>query len=353
MVNWRKDLQIKFWILLIFAAFFVGIGRPSAIAQTKGDMERFYKGATLNLLVPRATGGILDIWGRMLAPLLEKHTGAKVLVGNMPGAGNLVGGSNLYSSVKPDGLNIAICQMFGMIMGEMLDYEEVKYELDKFTYIGRLGVTRRCCVASKASGYKSFADMQKASKTIRFGGVDPISQSTIEAAIISEAAGLNAKIVTGYKGNKEHILATVAGRELDADCTGTADFTEYIDRNEVTLITSIDNKRNPVRPQTPTVLEIPGLKPEGKKLLELLVHIQQGGYMIIAPPGLPETKRLYLEKALLDALKEPAALEFSRKINFVMSSLPGKECKELILKLAEILPKAERPKLKEILSKRL
>ena len=348
-----KNFEKRIIWVVIITLFFLGIGNHKVAAQTKGEMEKFYKGATLNLLVPRATGGILDIWGRVLAPLMEKHTGAKVLVGNMPGAGNLVGGSNLYSMVKPDGLNIAISQMFGMIMGEMLDYEEVKYELDKFTYVGRLGVTLRCCVASRASGYKSIADMQKASKVVRFGGVDPISQSTIEAAIISEAAGLNAKIVTGYKGNKEHILATVAGRELDADCTGAADFSEYIDRNEVTLITSIDNKRNPARPETPTVLEIPGLKPEGKKLLELLIHIQQGGYMIIAPPALPENKRLYLEKALLQALKEPAALEFSKKINFVMAPLPGKDCKELILKLAEILPKAERPKLKEILTKRL
>jgi len=143
--------RICFIGFVILALLFIEIG-VSEIAAQPAKAEEFYKGAMIKFIVPYAPGGTYDLWARALAPSLEKHTGAKVIIENMAGAAGLVGGGYLYSVAKPDGLSMAVLPMPGMILGDLLEFEAAKYELDKFTYIGRMETTWRGLFASKALG---------------------------------------------------------------------------------------------------------------------------------------------------------------------------------------------------------
>ena len=346
---------MKKTLILVSTVFFLWtiIFNPNASAQTKGGAADFYKGATVNFTVTYAPGAAYDLWARALAPQMEKHTGARVLVHNIPGAAGLVGGAHLYSLAKPDGLTIGILPMPGMVVAEMLGFEAARFELDKFSFIGRVEVMDRALFASKVSGFKSISDMQKAAKTIRFGTVDPTSLSSVEETLFAEAFGLNAKIIPGYKGSKEYTLAVIAGRELEAAVTSLAGYNqELVKRGDLSLLAVMGKKRNPDFPEVPTFIESPGIKPEGKKLIELLDILIDGGRMIVAPPGVPEERRLFLEKALSDSLKEPAIVDWAKKGDYYISPLSGKECKGLIEKLKEIVPKSERPKIKHIVTQK-
>jgi tripartite-type tricarboxylate transporter receptor subunit TctC len=194
--------------------------------------------------------------------------------------------------------------------------------------------------------------MQKAPKTIRFGTVDPTSQSSVDEALFAEALGLKAKIIPGYKGSKEYMLALIAGRELEAATTTLAGYEEHVKKGDLSLLAVMGKKRNSDFPEVPTFMESPGLKPEGKKLIELLDILTEGGRMILAPPNLPEEKRLFLEKALMANLKDPAILDWAQKGGYIISPLSGGECRQLIDRLMEIVPKTERPKIKHIVTQK-
>ncbi len=341
------------WILtLISAIFFIGISSHQAIAQKKDEGASFYKGATLRLIDPHAPGGSYDQWVRALAPHMKKHTGANVVVENMGGASGLVGGAYIHSRAKPDGLTIMILPMPGMIVSDMLEFKEVKYELEKLNYIGRVEVMTRGFFASKASGFKSVADMRKATKVIRFGSVDPTSQSSVDSSMISEAFGLKSKIIPGYKGSKEYMLALIAGREVDSAVTTFTGYDTYVKQGEMSLIAMLGKKRHPDFPEIPFLFETPGLNQEGKKLLELLSILVESGRMIVAPPGIPEVRRLFLEKALSASLKEPALMDWAKNIGYSINPLYGRECKELVVRLMEIVPKEERPKIKHLVTEK-
>ena len=337
--------------ILVLAIVLVGASSQQATAQAAGEGEAFYKGATLKLIDPHAPGGSYDQWVRALAPHMKKHTGANVVVENMGGASGLMGGAHLYSVAKPDGLTVMILPMPGMIVSDMLGFEEVKYELEKFSYIGRVEIMTRGFFTSKASGFKSVADMQKATKVIRFGSVDPTSQSSLDASLISEGFGLKSKIIPGYKGSKEYMLALMAGREVDAAVTTFTGYDRNVKRGEISLMAMMGKKRHPDFPETPAILEIPA-SPEGKKLLELLSILVESGRMIVGPPGLPEANRLFLENALSASLKEPALMDWAQKLGYNVNPLSAKECKELVLRLMEIIPKAERPKFKHLVTEK-
>ena len=188
--------------LFILMTIFLVVTGGETLAQSRGGVEEFYKGATIKFIVPNAPGGSFDLWARALAPRFEKYAGSKVIVENMMGAGGIVSGNYLCHLAKPDGLTIGILSVPGMVVSKILDLPEAKYEMENFTYIGRVAVEDRVLFASKASGFKTIADMQKANKTIRFGTTNPTSISSVQESLLIEAFGLKARIISGYKGSR-------------------------------------------------------------------------------------------------------------------------------------------------------
>jgi tripartite-type tricarboxylate transporter receptor subunit TctC len=147
------------------------------------------------------------------------------------------------------------------------------------------------------------------------------------------------------------MLALIAGREIESAVTTFTGYDTNVKRGEIGLMAMLGKKRHPDFPETPAILEIPA-PPEGKKLLELMAILVESGRMIVGPPGLPEDKRLFLENALAASMKEPALIDWAKKLGYNINPLSSKECKELVLRLMEIVPKAERPKFKHLVTEK-
>ncbi len=336
-------------IKYLFVGMVLGLVLAAYAKPAAAKTEDFYKGATLRIIVPVDPGGGMDLISRALVPHLQKHTGATVVVENMPGAGQLVGAGYLYNITKPDGLTILNCMSVGLILNEILGFEAAKYEMMKFSYIGRMEVVDYLLNTSIASGFKTIQDMQKAPKTIRFATVDPASEITVYQVGLLEAFGLKGKIIPGFKGTKEAFLTLISGKEIDAYVfTAYPEQIKFVKARDVTAVASMMRARLPALPEVSSVLETPGLTAEGKKWLELVITMGECGRMIMAPPGTPEDKRLFLEKALLASLKEPAFIGWMEKRGAKVSALSGEECKALITKIAKMVPPAERPNFKHI-----
>jgi len=347
MSKWLRRCLFLFLGMILVLTFAGCAKAPPAV-----KVEDFYKGATLNFVVPYSPGGTYDLWARALAPVMAKITGATVIVTNIEGAGGLVGGGWLYNSAKPDGLTIGILPMPGMIAGEMLGVEGVKFELAKFSWIGRVEVPWRSLYANPKTGYKTIADMQKATTTIRFSTSDPYAQGSIEEALLCEAFGIKGKIVSGYPGSKEFMKAVIAGKEADASCCSLAGYESSIKAGDLNLVAFFGTTRNPDFPDVPTALETPGLSAQGKKYLELQTVLVDAGRMIAAPPDTPAEKVAFLESALTQSLQGPEIVAWATKSKYNIAPLSAKECTAMIQKLLQVVPAAERPALKEIITKK-
>ena len=74
--------------------------------------------------------------------------------------------------------------------------------------------------------------------------------------------------------------------------------------------------------------------------------------MVLGPPGLPEDRRLFLDHALVKSLNEPALIDWAKKNELEGAPMPGDKCKALVNRLLEIVPKAEKPKYKQLLTQK-
>ena len=310
--------------------------------------EDFYKGATIDFIVPYGPGGTYDIWARTLAPLLQKHTGAKVVVHNKfrgyPGI------DYIYSGVKPDGLTIGITGIPGLAVGKMLGSKDAaKSDIEKLSYLGRVSVEDRALFTGKLSGLKTIAEMQKSTQPIRFSSQGGAADSAVDSTLVSEGFGLNSKVGTGSPGSAEDLIYLTEGKK-DAKCnTWSADYREAVRKGDLNLILFFGKNRNPEFPQVPTALEAPGITAGGRKYLELLTLLHQAGRTVFSSPGVPQERVLFLEKALAASLKEPELLERFKKEEIPIVYLSGKDCKEAVAKMMGIVPQAERAELKRII----
>ncbi len=67
-----------------------------------------FRDKTITYIVATTPGGGYDTYGRLISRYLQKHlAGSRVLVKNVPGAGNIIGANAIYAA-RPDGLTIGM-----------------------------------------------------------------------------------------------------------------------------------------------------------------------------------------------------------------------------------------------------
>src|SRR5215213_7187898 len=69
------------------------------------EVEDFYRGKTVTIIVSNPPGGGYDLLSRTLAPTLAKHIPGKpsVIVQNMPGASGILATDHLFTIAAKDG----------------------------------------------------------------------------------------------------------------------------------------------------------------------------------------------------------------------------------------------------------
>ncbi len=97
---------VLYLILTVLLALLL-LGSCAKPASAPVSAEEFYKGKTIEFVVGFNPGGGFDMLARVIAPFLERHTGATVTVKNIPGGGGTSANNSVFAA-KPDGLTILV-----------------------------------------------------------------------------------------------------------------------------------------------------------------------------------------------------------------------------------------------------
>src|SRR5262252_5961308 len=192
------------------------LSSSTAFAAATAD---YFKGKTITYIVATSPGGGYDTYGRLISRYLVKYLpGSRILVKNVPGAGNIIGANEIYSA-RPDGLTIGMFNT-GLIYDQLIKRQGVMFDLTKFSWIGKAAYETRALMLSKSSGFKSFDDMMKAKGPVKFAASGIGAASYNDTRMLADALHLNVQIVNGFTGN-EGEMSMLRG-EVVAE-VGTAD----------------------------------------------------------------------------------------------------------------------------------
>ena len=337
----------KLTVCLVTMVLLLAVGGGQS-AVYGSDATDFYKGKTIDCIIPYKAGGGYDAWIRAISPFFNKYTGATLNLKNVPGGGSLVGTNTIFLA-DPNGLTIGIINGSGCMQAQLTDVKGVKYDLAKFTWLARLTTEQKVLIVGAKSPFKTIEAMQKAANPVKFGAPGMASSNFYDAVLVAEALGIKIDMKTGYDTSNEVSVALLRG-DVDA---ATGSYSSVVDKieskNTIALAQWGESKITDLR-DVPFAANIPTKSKDGKELLNINDAMNDMGRMIVAPPGLATDKAKFLEDALNKCLEDPAFRKFAEKETMEVLYLSGAKAKQIAQKGLGISP-SMKAKLKEAVGK--
>jgi len=209
----------------------------------------------IRVFLPFAAGGIGDITFRLVTGKISERTGMQFAIENRPGAGGIQS-AMAGKTAAPDGytlLQIGNSYTVSASLFASLPYDVVK----DFTPISTLAQFD-ILLATKSSGeIGTIARLLKMDRAkpgkLNFGSISAGSTQNLAAEIFKARTESQASIVP-YKSSPEMITALQRG-DIDVGFDYLAAFAPAISGNQIKVIASGGEKRSPLTPDTPTVVE--------------------------------------------------------------------------------------------------
>jgi tripartite-type tricarboxylate transporter receptor subunit TctC len=271
-----------------------------------------FKAQTVTLYIPSGMGGGYDTYGRLAA----RHLG-RFLPGNptlvpkaMIGAGGVVLANYMFNVAPKDGSAIAIVQG-GTPFEPLFGNAQAKYDVTKFNWLISLNGLVSIGIFWHATRIHTPADFFNGEVLLgSSGGGD--SSTHIMPALLNRLAGTKFKIITGYKGTGDSMLAMergevegIVGHELNGL---RAQRPDWIRDQKVRIVIQLGLTKFADLPDVPNALDL--IKDEeGHKIFELLLNRQVNGRPFVAPPGTPPDIVATLRQAFMAMSKDPVFLQ--------------------------------------------
>jgi tripartite-type tricarboxylate transporter receptor subunit TctC len=291
------------------------LSSSTAFAAANSD---YFKGKTITYIVATSPGGGYDTYGRLISRYMQKYLpGSRILVKNVPGAGNIIGANEIYSA-RPDGLTIGMFNT-GLIYDQLIKRQGVMFDLTKFSWVGKAAYETRALLLSKAAPYKSFDDMLKAKGPIKFAASGIGAASYNDTRMLADALHLNVQIINGFTGN-EGEMSMLRG-EVAAQ-VGTIDsLEEFVKSGHGFFALALSGTPDQL-PGVPRVQQY--LKDDnGRQLMGLLAALSELGRLTAGPPGIPADVLNLERAAFVQVMKDPAFLADAKKLNLPIDYLAG------------------------------
>ena len=292
--------------------------------------KNFYEGKTITFFAGSSAGGGTDLTARLIAKYIEKYIPGKptVLVVNKTGAGGMIAVNELYNVKKPDGLTISTMNT-GALFGLATGNDALKFDLQKFIWVGQALDEAQTVYVRSATPYTSFDAIRKANKEgkqPKMGAQSLDHTSNVVVKIVEQILGLDFQVIPGYPGTPQ-ILLDIERGALDGRSQGTGSLLgtrrEWIEKRYIRLLATSKNKRDQRLPEVPTIEE---LAPPGKKnLLSALYAAENIGRSVVLPPGVPPDRVKTLRDAFAEMTQDPQFLKEAEKIGLEIGLTRGED----------------------------
>jgi len=325
----------------------MGIGMVAMLMATPAHadaVEDFYKGKTINVVIGYSVGGGYDLYARHLARHMGKYIpGRPTLVPqNMTGAGSLRAASYIYSAAPKDG---TVFGTFARAMAIQPLLSSAPFDGTKFTWLGSVTNDVSTCITWHTSPVKTWSDMLETPVTL--GGEGPGADPDIFALLYKNVFGAKVKLVTGYHGTNDTVLAMERG-EVDGLCglswsTLQSRHLEWMKSGKINIVVQAAFKKQPELAGVPLITDLVKT-PEQGQILKLILTSQEMARPFAAPPGIPDDRRAALLAAFERTMKDPEFLEEAKKLNLEVNPVSAHAIDDLLAELyatpKEVLEKA-------------
>lgn len=313
-------------------------GAIAAIASGSASAAETFEGKTIFLLVSSDAGGGYDVYTRLLARHIDKQLPGKptTVVQNMPGGGGLRVAQYIYAVAEKDGTKLGNLRASNML-DSVLGIRGADIDPRKFAWIGNMAGDTDVCSFWRTAGVKSFDDLRN--KEILVGASGKGAQNYMFASAINRVLGTKMKIVLGYKGMGDRIIATERG-ELQGNCGMNASSLASLQGERIASGELVPIMQSGMRPY-PAFKDVPltrsfATSDKQRDVLDAIFSQMEYARTFALPPGTPETIVKTMRAAFDDTMKSPELLADAAKQKLDVLPSTGDEVAAEMTRMASI-----------------
>lgn len=249
----------------------------------------------IRIIVPLAAAGTGDTLARAVGEAMAKELGVPVVIENKPGAGGLVG-TQFVAAAPPDGYTLLAVSPSHIINATL--YTKAGYDpVKSFEPITLMAYTHQILVANPSVPFNDLHGLidyaKKHPGELNYGSAGTGSATHLNMELFKSMAGVNIVHVP-YKGSTQ-ARQDVVGGQVQLAMDGLLPVLNLIKQGRLKPMALTSGHRSATAPDIPTMAEagVPG-------------YVSDTWYGLLAPAGTPKDALAKLEKAAVDALKDPA-----------------------------------------------
>jgi tripartite-type tricarboxylate transporter receptor subunit TctC len=289
----------------------------------------------INIYVAGTAGGGIDLYARVVGRHFGRHVPGNptVNVQTMPGAGGIRAANFLAQQAPKDGTAITTFAG-GPILEPLIGSRKTSYDSSQLTWVGAITKDVGLCIAWGASPFKTIKDAQR--ETMIVAGTGAGSDTDTWPVILNEIIGTKFKLVTGYQGTQETVIAIERG-EAHGRCTFSLSAIktakpDWLRDKKINVLTQLAFEKHKSFPNAPLIYDLVS-KPDDRQLLDLMIGPSAMARPFAAPPGLPPKIATMLRRAFDATMKDPAFLAEADKIQAEILPTTGEDVQKLVTRL--------------------
>jgi hypothetical protein len=205
--------------------------------------------------------------------------------------------------------------------------------MSQFTWIGALTKDVGLCVSWGPSPFKTIEDVRNHVMVV--AGTGAGSETDTWPVIINEVLGTKFKVVTGYLGTQETLLAMERG-EANGRCILSlsalkAAKPDWITEKKVNILLQVGLAKSPELPGVPLLLDL--VKNDDRQMLRLLSAPTAMARPFAAPPGLNAATANTLRRAFDATTADSEFLAEAKQMQADISPMRGEDVQRLVAEI--------------------
>jgi tripartite-type tricarboxylate transporter receptor subunit TctC len=293
-------MTTKIWLALAFVL-------PSSTLEAQAQN---WPARPIEMIIPYAAGGGVDIIGRSVAAAMSDELGQKVVVVNRDGAGGTLG-FNALAAAPPDGHTLVAGPSTPITSAPYL-VKGIRYRPESFDYICQVFENVFSIAVPAHSKFKSAKDLLAAATaypgklTYGHAGIGQVPHLSVEN--LADSLKLKFQGVP-FRGDSAMLPVLLKG-DLDFGAAAVSS----IQGQDIRALAVFADERHPAAPDVPTAKE-----------LGVLRSVPPGFNGVYAPTGLSAAVRASLERACSNAVRGEAVRQATTRTGQIISYLDGAE----------------------------
>lgn len=285
----------------------------SMAAHAQERVADFYRGKTIQLVVPSGVGGSVALYARLFADFAGKHIPGQptIITSTMPGAGGVTSAEYVATIAPKDGTVIG--EILSPVLLVPMTRENIRFSPTELQWLGSLS-DRPGVVAVWHTARATTLD--GARKVELAMGSNGVGAGNFQIPTLANVVlGTKFKVVLGYKSGGDINLAIERG-EVDGRFNYWSGFTsvkpDWIRDSKLRFLFRT-GPRAPDMPDLPSLVELASGEKE-RQMVRIVEAPDDVGVGFYIAPGVPSDRAAALRKAFLDLLSDKKFLAEAERV---------------------------------------